>query len=91
MEVWLGAGRKTVTEMIFPEYVPWTQANVIDSNTTVIFTYRLSSGDSLNIGMYVHHLEQPYHDVELKKTTRKQAVEEVVRWLTGDEELSDHN
>ncbi|GJL59934.1 MAG: hypothetical protein NPIRA03_27910 [Nitrospirales bacterium] len=52
--------------MTFPEYVPQTQANVIDSNATVIFTYGLLSSGSLKTGMYVHHLKNPYHDVDLK-------------------------
>ncbi|WP_447964101.1 YpsA SLOG family protein [Nitrospira sp. Ecomares 2.1] len=79
MEVWLGAGRKPVTEMTSPEYFSRTQANVIDPDATIIFTYGLSAGGSLKIAMEVHHPEKPYHHVDLKKTTRKQTVDEIVR------------
>jgi len=78
-------------EMLTDTYVPRTQANVIDSDATVIFTYGPLKGGSLKTATYVHHLEKPWHEVDLLRTTPKQAVIEIMRWLAGDEELNDYD
>ncbi len=98
---WCPKGRKAedgsipldyrLTEMASAEYLPRTQANVIDSDATVIFTYGPPSGGSLKTITYAHHLEKPYHDVDLLITTQKKAVEELVRWLAGDTQLNDYD
>lgn len=73
------------------KYLPRTQANVIDSDATVIFTYGPLSGGLLETAIYAHHLEKPWHEVDLLRTTPKQAVMEIMRWLAGDEELNDYD
>ncbi len=78
-------------EMLTEQYVPRTQANVIDSDATVIFTYGPLKGGSLKTATYVHHLEKPWHEVDLLHTTPKQAVMEIMLWLAGDEELNDYD
>jgi putative molybdenum carrier protein len=78
-------------EMVSPEYLPRTKANVFDSDATVIFTYGPLSGGSLQTATYAHHLEKPFHDVDLQRTTRRKAVEGIVLWLDGDEELNDYD
>ena len=98
---WCPKGRKAedgsipmdynLMEMASTEYLARTKANVVDSDATVIFTYGPMTGGSLKTATYAHHLEKPYHDVDLKTTPRKKAVEEIVRWLGGDKELSDHD
>jgi hypothetical protein len=80
-----------LNEMASPEYLPRTKANVFDSDATVIFTYGPLSGGSLKTATYAHHLEKPYHDVDLQRTTRRKAVEEIVRWLSGDADLNDYD
>lgn len=77
---WCPRGRKAedgiipaeyhLTEMLTPAYLLRTQANVIDSDATVIFTYGPLAGGSLKTVTYAHHLEKPYHDVDLLRTTR---------------------
>ena len=67
-------------EMLTEKYLPRTQANVIDSDATVIFTYGPLKGGSLKTATYVHHLEKPWHEVDLLHTTPKQAVIEIMRW-----------
>jgi hypothetical protein len=99
--VWCPKGRKAedgiipaeyhLTEMLTPAYLPRTQANLIDSDATIIFTYGPLSGGSLKTATYAHHLEKPYHDIDLLRTTPKQAVIEIMRWLAGDEELNDYD
>lgn len=98
---WCPKGRKAedgfipveyhLTEMASPEYLPRTKANVFDSDATVIFSYGPLSGGSLKTATYAHHLGKPYHDVDLKRTTHKKAVENFVRWLDGEEELNDYD
>ncbi|MCA9420414.1 MAG: putative molybdenum carrier protein [Nitrospira sp.] len=80
-----------LNEMVSPQYLPRTKANVVDSDATVIFTYGPLSGGSLQTATYAHHLEKPYHDVDLQRTTRGKAVEGIVRWLAGDPELNDYD
>ena len=46
---------------------------------------------ALKTATYAHHLEKPYHEVNLLRTTPKQAVIEIMRWLSGDEELNDYD
>ena len=78
-------------EMASPEYLPRTKANVFDSDATVIFTYGPPRGGSLKTITYAHHLEKPYHDVDLRQTTPKQAIKEIMLWLAGDKELNDYD
>ncbi len=80
-----------LTEMPSAEYLARTKANAVDSNATVIFTYGPLSGGSLKTATYAHHLEKPFYDVDLKVTPRKKAVEEIVRWLSGDADLNDYD
>ena len=80
-----------LTEMSFAEYLPRTQANVIDSDATIIFGYGPLFGGSLETATYAHHLEKPYHQVDLLHITPKNAVNEIMMWLAGDEELNDYD
>ncbi len=98
---WCPRGRKAedgvipvayhLNEMVSPEYLPRTKANVFDSDATVIFTYGPLSGGSLKTATYVHHLEKPWHEMDLLHTTAKHAVIEIMGWLAGDEELNDYD
>ncbi len=80
-----------LNEMASPEYLPRTKANVFDSDTTVIFTYGPLKGGSLKTATYAHHLEKPWHEVDLSRTTTKAAIREIMRWLAGDEKLNDYD
>jgi len=94
---WCPKGRKAedgiipadyqLNEMASSEYLLRTQANVIDSDATIIFTYGPPTGGSLKTSTYAHHLEKPYHEVDLPRTTPKTVIE-IMRWLAGDEEMS---
>ena len=77
--------------MVPPEYLPRTKANVFDSDATVIFTCGPPSGGSLKTIAYAHHLNKPWHEVNLLHTTPKRAVLEIMMWLAGDEELNDYD
>ena len=98
---WCPKGRKAedgvipveyhLNEMASPEYLPRTKANVFDSDATVIFTYGPPTGGSLKTITYAHHLERPYHHVDLLHITPKNAVNEIMLWLAGDEEFNDYD
>ena len=98
---WCPKGRKAedgvipsqyhLNEMASPEYLPRTKANVFDSDATVIFTYGPPTGGSLKTITYAHHLEKPYQEVDLSRTTHKKALIEIMRWLAGDEDLNDYD
>ena len=98
---WCPKGRKAedgvipakyhLIDMLTPAYLPRTQANVIDSDATVIFTYGPLKGGSLKTATYAHHLKKPWHEVDLSHTTPKQVVMDVMMWLAGDEELNDYD
>lgn len=98
---WCPRGRKAedgvipveyhLNEMASPKYLPRTKANVFDSDATVIFTYGPLTRGSLKTVSYAHHLKKPYHEVDLLRTTHRQAVEEIVRWLAGEAELNDYD
>ncbi len=78
-------------EMESDEYLPRTQANVIDSDATLLFTRGTLSGGSLKTAEYAHHLEKPYHVIDLSRRLRSKAVQEIVHWLSGDPSLTDHD
>ena len=64
---------------------------MIDADATVIFTYGPLSVGSLDTATYAHHLEKPYHVVDLLRTTRWRAVEEIVQWLAREADLNDYD
>ena len=55
------------------------------------FSYGPLMGGSLKTATYAHHLEKPWHEVDLLHTTPKTAVIEIMMWLAGDEELNDYD
>jgi hypothetical protein len=98
---WCPKGRKAedgaipekdhLTEMSSAEYLPRTQANVVDSDATIIFSYGSLFGGSLESATYAHELEKPYHHVDLLHITSKNAANKIMLWLAGDEELNDYD
>ena len=98
---WCPKGRKAedgviparyhLNEMASPEYLPRTKANVFDSDATVIFTYGPPTGGSLKTITYAHHLKKPHHHIDLQRTTAKDAVNELMMWLAGDEQLNNYD
>jgi hypothetical protein len=80
-----------LTEMSSAEYLPRTQANVIDSDATIIFSYGPLFGGSLETATYAHELEKPYHHVDLLHITPKNAANTIMMWLAGDKALNDYD
>ena len=57
----------------------------------MIFTYGPPTGGSLKTAAYAHHIQMPWHEVDLLHTTPKTAVNEIMMWLARDEELIDYD
>jgi len=57
----------------------------------VIFIHGPLSGGSLKTTIYAHHLEKPYHSINLARTSREQAIQQLLCWLSGDPQYTDHD
>ena len=98
---WCPKGRKAedgiipskyhLNEMASLEYLPRTQANVIDSDATIIFSFGPLFGGALETATYAHELEKPYHHVDLLHITPKNAINKIMMWLAGDKALNDYD
>lgn len=71
-------------EMAESGYLPRTEANVVDSDATVIFTIGRLAGGSMRTAEFAIAHRKPYFHVDLRHTSRKQAVvADIVNWLSG--------
>ena len=70
-------------EMTTKDYLRRTEANVVDSDATVIFTYGLPSGGSLRTVEFARKHGKPYEEVNLLAVVRSRAVKNIVLWLSG--------
>ena len=97
---WCPKGRKAedgiiplkyeLSEMRSADYLKRTEANVIDSDATLLVTFgRATGGSKRTLEFCVKHAK-PYHHVDLSTLTIGKAVEDVCRWLGGDTELNDY-
>ena len=73
-------------EMTTKDYLRRTEANVVDSDATVVFTYGLPSGGSLRTVEFARKHAKPYEQVDLLHTSRETAVKTLADWLGGDGE-----
>lgn len=90
---WCPKGRKAedgripdkyqLQEMTSSDYLIRTEANVRDSDATVVFTWGRASGGSLRTLEFAHAHEKPWIHVDLNITSREKAVKLVVDWLEG--------
>ena len=97
---WCPKGRKaedgripdkyTLREMETDDYIVRTEANVVDSDATVVFTERNATGNSLRTIEFCMKHGKPWHHIPLATTTREKAVQEITAWLSGDPTLNDY-
>jgi len=95
---WCPKGRKAedgripvkyeLQEMGTTDYVARTEANVVDSDATVIFTEKGATGGSLRTLEFCVKHRKPWHEVVLTATPREKAVKDIVAWLAGDPTLN---
>ena len=97
---WCPKGRKAedgaipleyrLQEMKSADYLKRTEANVVDSDATLLVTYgRPTGGTRRTIDFAIKH-GRPYHCVDLSLTTHDRAVRDVVKWLSGDPEFNEY-
>lgn len=65
------------------DYLVRTEANVRDSDATVVFTWGRVSGGSLRTLEFAHAHEKPWIQVDLNSTSREKAVKLITDWLEG--------
>ena len=88
---WCPKGRKaedgiipdiyTQQEMISTDYLVRTEANVVDSDCTVIFTMGKLEGGSLKTAQYAKKHDKPCLHIDLDGMSRAESVQSIVRWL----------
>jgi len=62
-------------------YVPRTEANVVDSDATLIFTIGKLSGGSLRTLEFAQKHQRPVLHIDIGKYSREEAVKSIVKWL----------
>jgi len=97
---WCPKGRKAedgatpakyqLQEMESPDYVKRTEANVVDSDATVVFTFGHPTGGSLKTLELCRKHGKPYQHVDLRTTRREGAVQQIAEWLNGDDKWNDY-
>ena len=91
---WCPKGRKAedgvippqynLREMKSADYLQRTEANVIDSDATLLLTLGRATGGSKRTLDFARKHGKPYHHVDLSITTVDRAVFDVCNWLNGD-------
>jgi hypothetical protein len=66
------------------DYLVRTEANVVDSDATVVFTLGAPSGGSLRTIEFAHRHRKPWHHIDVNLESRKRAVGQIVKWLRGE-------
>ena len=97
---WCPKGRKaedgripakyTLQEMTTADYLARTEANVVDSDATIVFTEKGATGGSLRTLEFCQKHGKPWHHVSLATTRREKAVKDIVAWLAGDPAFNDY-
>ena len=90
---WCPKGRKSeagripdkyqLQEMSSADYLKRTEANVIDSDATIVFTQLKPTGGSLRTIEFCIKHRKPSHHVAIDVTEPKQAVQKIADWLEG--------
>lgn len=90
---WCPKGRKAedgvipvkykLKEMGSIDYLKRTEANVVDSDATVVFTYGDATGGSLRTIQFATKHHRPCLHVDLDKDPRNQATQKIIDWFAG--------
>lgn len=72
-----------MTEMHTDDYVARTEANVVDSDATLVLTHGAAAGGSLKTIEFALKYDRPWHHLDLNVGTHNRQVEEVLDWLEG--------
>jgi hypothetical protein len=91
---WVPRGKKTengtipdrfagYTEHVSPDYLARTQANVVDSDATVVFSMGPPTGGSLRTVEFCQRHRRPCLAVDLREP-REELVRKIVEWVKTD-------
>ena len=78
-----------LTEMHSEEYLARTEANVVDSDATVVFTYGAATGGSLRTVEFAIKYQRPWLHVNLSVNGHRRHVADVADWLLNKEPRDD--
>jgi len=81
--------RYDLQEMPTTDYRKRTEANVVDSDATVIFTYGSPTRGNLSTIKFARKHEKPYEHIDLLDMSKERAVKTLVDWLNGEGENDD--
>ena len=90
---WCPKGRKAengvipdkyqLKEMNSADYLKRTEANIVDSDATIVFTYGKATGGSLRTIKFATKHHRPCLEVDLDKYSREEATKVIVDWFEG--------
>ena len=97
---WCPKGRKSeygkipskyeLQETSSSSYLVRTEANVVDSDATLIITPGRPSGGSLRTIEFCMKHGKPWHHVALDTSSQHQAAKDISLWLSGDPKVYDY-
>lgn len=73
-----------VQETDSADYLRRTEANVVDSDATIIFTTGKLTGGSLRTMEFAQKHKKPVMRIDIGEYSRQEAVHWILRWLEGD-------
>lgn len=80
----------TLSQMPTGDYLARTEANVIDSDATLVFTPNRPTGGSLRTIEFCMKHRKPWLHVSLAIMSGERAEMEIIRWIEGDPELNSY-
>lgn len=96
---WCPKGRKAedrvippqyqLSEMPSDDYLVRTEANVVDSDATLIFSQGPLEGGSLKTAQYAEKHGKPWFHVNLESCTRMKAIQDIADWFDGKHPTDD--
>ncbi len=75
-------------EMHSETYLARTEANVVDSDATVVFSHGPATGGSLRTIEFAIKYQRPWLHVDLNVGTHRRQVNHVAHWLQGQQDES---
>ncbi len=78
-------GKYNLKEMDTCDYLSRTEANVVDSDATLVFTEKMATGGSLRTIEFSLKHGKPWHHISLGLWGRIRATRQIFKWLKGEE------
>jgi hypothetical protein len=73
------------------DYLDRTEANVVDSDATLVITPKRPTGGSLRTIEFCMKHKKPWHHIAFETISKTRAAEQVRDWLAGDCLLNDYD